>query len=380
LWRSGGRAAAHIETIVEAFKVLMSVGKVHQASSGEQYWENAVEELLRAALVVLSNAGEAVSILSLHKLISSLPQGEGIADTEEWQKSSECARILEQLKKRYDTLPTANKDDLDVAVVHLLSKWASLDYRTRSNIESTWSGMASRFVYDPFRSLFCSGRFDFTPEQITHEGKILIVDMPALEYGRHTSRVCQVLIKLIFQRAWLRHPYVPGCCNGAILFQDEFPFLMHRDESHFHTVCRGSAIAPICACQNILTLASEEFGESTPGAKTLGFLGLFGVKVFMANNEMQTNEFASRQIGSEYRFIEGWNAGEGQHSSSHMGVSGSKQRAYLVEPIEFTRLMKPDGDNPIAEGILHMSGRSFNATKTAARPQGLPYLRVHFSR
>jgi type IV secretory pathway TraG/TraD family ATPase VirD4 len=380
LWRSGGRAAAHIETIVEAFTILMGVGKNHEHSSEAQYFERAVEELLRAALVVLSNAGELISIISLHKLIASLPQGEGIVDTEEWQKSSECSRILEQVKTRYGSLSESSKSDLDVAIVHLLSKWASLDYRTRSNIESTWSGMASRFVYDPFRSLFCSGRFDFTPEQITHEGKILIVDMPALEYGRHTSRVCQVLIKLIFQRAWTRHQYKPGCCNGAILFQDEFPFLMHRDEQHFHTVCRSSAVAPICACQNILTMAAEEFGENTPGSRTLGFLGLFGTKVFMANNEMQTNEFASNQIGREWQFVEGWSAGEGQQSNSHLGVSGSKQLVHLIEPIEFTRLTKPDGDNPLAEGILHMNGRSLNATKTQSRPQGLPYLRVHFSR
>jgi type IV secretory pathway TraG/TraD family ATPase VirD4 len=379
LWQSGGRAAAHIETIVEAFTILMGVGKNNQNSSEAQYFERAVEELLRAALVVLSNAGEPISILSLHKLIASLPHEEGAADTPEWQKSSEFARILDELKPRFETLPDSNKDDLDVAIIHLLSKWSSLDYRTRSNIESTWSGMASRFVYDPFRSLFCSGRFDFTPEQITHERKILIVDMPALEYGRHTSRICQVLIKLIFQRAWLRHQYKPGCCNGAVLFQDEFAFLMHRDEQHFHTVCRGSAIAPICACQNILTMAAEEFGENTPGSRTLGFLGLFGVKVFMANNEMTTNEYSANQIGREWRYIEGWNAGENQHNA-HMGVSGSKQLVNLVDPISFTNLMKPDGQNPLAEGIVYVSGRNFNATKTAARPQGLPYIRVHFSR
>jgi len=154
---------------------------------------------------------------------------------------------------------------------------------------------------------------------------------------------------------------------------------MHRDEQHFHTVCRGSAIAPICACQNILTMAAEEFGENTPGSRTLGFLGLFGVKVFMANNEMTTNEYSANQIGREWRYIEGWNAGENQHNA-HMGVSGSKQLVNLVDPISFTNLMKPDGQNPLAEGIVYVSGRNFNATKTAARPQGLPYIRVHFSR
>jgi hypothetical protein len=52
----------------------------------------------------------------------------------------------------------------------------------------------------------------------------------------------------------------------------------------------------------------------------------------------------------------------------------------LVTPIEFTRLMKPDGENPFADGIVYLSGRIFNATKTESNPEGLPYLRVRFSR
>jgi hypothetical protein len=154
---------------------------------------------------------------------------------------------------------------------------------------------------------------------------------------------------------------------------------MHRDEQHFHTVCRGSAVAPICACQNILTLAAEEFGEQMPGSRTFGFLGLFGVKFFLANNEVQTNQYAADQIGKVYQYIEGWNAGEnGAHS--HLGLSAHKQLTHLIDPIEFTRLARPDGENPLAEAICYINGRSFNATKTANRPQGLPYLRVHFSR
>jgi hypothetical protein len=145
--------------------------------------------------------------------------------------------------------------------------------------------------------------------------------------------------------------------------------------------CRESAVTPICACQNILSLAAEEFGEQTPGSKTLGFLGLFGVKFFMANNEMTiTNQYAADQIGKEYQDVPGWNVGQGQQQHSHFGVSGNQQLRHLLEPIEFTRLLKPDGENPLAEAVCYISGRSFNAAKTAARPQGLPYLRVHFSR
>src|SRR5690349_15525863 len=40
-----------IETIVELFTTLMSVGKVYTASSQERYFEFAVQELIRGALV-----------------------------------------------------------------------------------------------------------------------------------------------------------------------------------------------------------------------------------------------------------------------------------------------------------------------------------------
>lgn len=239
--------------------------------------------------------------------------------------------------------------------------------------------MASKFTYSPFREMFCSGRFDFVPEQCSHERKIYLIDMPVLEYSRETSRVCQVLIKLVFQRAWLRHQYKPGCCNGTFLFQDEFSFLMHRLDPHFHAVCRGSAVMPVCITQNILSIAAEEFGEQQPGSKTLGFLGLIANKIFLANNETLTNQYASDQIGKIYAYIEGWNAGQSEHNH-HSGVSANKQLVHIIEPIEFTRLLKPDGENPLSEGIVYLSGRTFNATQTQSNPRGLPYLRVHFSR
>lgn len=228
----------------------MSVGKVYQPSSGERYFKQTVEELLRAVLVVLSNANEPVSITSIHKVIASLPTEKNEIDDPIWQSGSECSRVIALLKLRRDSFSVVQRNDLDIAVVYLLEKWPGLDERTRSNVESTWSGMASKFTYSPFREMFCSGKVDFTPEQTTHERKIFIVDMPLLEYGRDTARVCQILVKLIFQRAWLRHQYAPGCCNGCSLFQDEFSLLMHRHKAHFHMVCRGSGIARLHYAQH----------------------------------------------------------------------------------------------------------------------------------
>jgi len=374
-----GNAAGLTESIAEFLNYLLAVGKVYQPSSGERYFEDAVSELVRAAVVLLTNAEEPISIASLFELLSSVPDEPAQIDSEEWQNTSECARIIAKLRERKERFTPVQWSDLNVATRHLLQRFPNLDPRTRSNVESTLSGLCSKFLYEPFRSLFSSGRFDFTPEQTTHEHKLVLVSMPVLEFGRETARLCQVLMKIAFARGWLRHQYQQGCCHGAFLYIDEAAFLMSRMDSDLHKVCRSSAIVPFLLMQNILSIAADEFGELTPGSKTLGFLGLVSTKIFLANNETQTNQYAADQIGKEYRFLEGWNAGQGEHHH-HQGVSANKQLVHIIEPIEFTRLLQPDGENPISEGIVYLSGRTFNATKTQSNPRGLPYLRVHFSR
>lgn len=373
-----GRAGGHLETIIELFSTLLAVGKQYKGSSGERYFEQATEEMMRASLVMLSLANEPISILSIHKIIASLPTEIQEIETVDWQQS-DCGRLIRKLHARKDTFSQSQWDDLDNAMLFAMKKWPGLDPRTRGNIESTWSGMASKFLYDPFRRMFCSGTYSFTPEQTTHEHKIVILDIPVLEVGRDVSRLCQILIKIIFQRAWLRHIYKPGRCNGAFLFQDEFSLLMHRHENHFHQVCRESAIAAVCLTTNILNVASEEFGEETPGSKTLGFLGNLSVKIFHNQTDFQTCTYAADQIGKEYKYLDGYTGSENE-GHDHTGVSGSRRLAHIIEPVEFTRLVKPDSSNPCAEAIVYQSGKAFNATKTRNCPQGQNYMRVLFSR
>ncbi len=101
--------------------------------------------------------------------------------------------------------------------------------------------------------------------------------------------------------------------------------------------------------------------------------------MFLANSESFSNQYAADLLGKEYHYMEGYSASQSEHQH-HTGVSGSKQLVHIVEPIEFTRLMKPDGENPLAEAIVHTTGDSFNATKTADNPRGYSFLGVHFPR
>jgi type IV secretory pathway TraG/TraD family ATPase VirD4 len=233
--------------------------------------------------------------------------------------------------------------------------------------------MADKFLFHPLKGLFASGAFDWTPEQITHERKLVIVDYPLLEYGRETSQLIHVMIQLTCQRAWLRHQYKPGCCNGAALMMDEFQTLMHRFQNQFVQVSRSSGICVIAMTQTILNLA-EELGESQPGAKTKAFLANLGVKIALRTTCPDSAAYFSDVLGKTYQYLDNFSAGgNGESGHSHASFGGSRQLVAQVEPTVLSSLARPDGQSPFAEAIVFRGGDIFNASKRN-------YLRVTFSR
>ncbi len=156
-------------------------------------------------------------------------------------------------------------------------------------------------------------------------------------------------------------------------------YFVTRRDNFFQQTCRGSRVAVVCLTQNILNL-SEELGEDQPGSKTKSFLGnLSGLKIFHQQNEIETCNYAADQLGKQYRYLDGYNAGGNAHDM-HSGVSGHKHLAHILEPVEFTRLAKPSSSSPYAEAIVYQSGKIFNASKTPKNPHGSNYLRVLFTR
>ena len=372
-----GRGAGDIESIIDLFSTLISIGKKESGQAHDPFWERGNEQLMRNVIKLLDLAGERVSIASIDRVIKSLPTRPGEFEEETWQRQSYCAQVIASIRARKNTLTEEEWSDLDFATQYIFNKWPAFDERPRSSLEMTWSGMADKFLFNPFNRLFCSGKCTFTPEMATHEGKIIICDFPLLEYGHETGRLINVMIKLIFQRAWLRRNLAESP-NPVFLWQDEFQYFVTRRDNFFQQTCRGSRVSVICLTQNILNLA-EELGEQQPGSRTKSFLGNFGTKIFLQQNDIDTCIYAADQIGKEYRYLDSWNAGSGGNQT-HAGVSGSKQLVHIIEPTEFTRLMKPDASNPYAQGIVYMSGRAFNATKTEQNPKGRNYLSVLFSR
>jgi TraM recognition site of TraD and TraG len=377
-WTRPGRGAGDLESVIDFFSTLVAIGQKETGHGHDPFWERGNEQLMRNCIKLLDLAGERISIASIDRVIKSLPTHPDEYEEEAWQKRSYCAQLIAAIKARKDTLSEDQWSDLDFATQYIFNKWPAFDERPRSSLEMTWSGMADKFLFNPLNRLFCSGRCTFSPEDTTHRGRIVICDFPLLEYGHETGRTINVILKLIFQRAWLRRK-ISESPHPVFLWQDEMQYFVTRRDNFFQQTCRGSRVAVVCLTQNILNLA-EELGEAQPGSKTKSFLGNLGVKIFHQQNDTETCTYASEQIGKEYRYLDSFNAGSSDNSHSHSSVGASRQLAYIVEPVEFTRLTKPDGNNPQAQAIVYQSGKPFNATKTPQNPRGRNYLRVLFTR
>ena len=372
-----GRGAGDMESIIDLFSTLVSIGKKESGHGHDPFWERGNEKLIRNNIKLLELAGEPISIANIDRAIKSLPTQPGQYEEEGWQKESYCARLIASIKARSDSLTPDQWSDLDFATQYVFRQWPAFDERPRSSLEMTWSGMADKFLFNPFYRIFCGGKCSFTPHMTTHDGKVVICDFPLLEYGHETGRLINIILKLIFQRAWLRRK-LSESPNPLFLWQDEFQYFVTRRDNFFQQTCRGSRVAVVCLTQNILNL-SEELGEDQPGSKTKSFCGNLAIKIAHQQNEPDTATFMADQIGKEYRYLTGYNAG-GNQQNAHAGVSGSAHLTHIIEPVEFTRLLKPDSSNPYAEAIVYQSGKTFNASRNEREPNGRNYLRVLFSR
>jgi len=377
-WTRPGRGAGDLESIIDFFSTLVSIGKKEAGHGHDPFWERGNEQLMRNNIKILDLAGERISIANIDRVIKSLPTRPDEHEEATWQEQSYCAQLIKAIKARKDTLTADQWSDLDFASQYIFRKWPGFDERPRSSLEMTWSGMADKFLFNPFNRLFCGGKCTFTPEMTTHEGKIIVCDFPLLEYGHETGRSINTILKLIFQRAWLRRNLADSP-NPVFLWQDEFQYFVTRRDNFFQQTCRGSRVAVVCLTQNILNL-SEELGEPQPGSKTKSFCGNLAIKIAHQQNEPDTATFMADIIGKEYRYLDSFHAGGANIGPAHASVGGSQQLVHIIEPIEFSRLAKPDSESPYAEAVVYLSGKPFNATKTERHPKGRNYLRVLFSR
>ncbi|HVT90656.1 MAG TPA: hypothetical protein VHD56_17505 [Tepidisphaeraceae bacterium] len=319
--------------------------------SSDPYWSRALNQLLTNCIDMARLATGRVSLRVLSTIIHEAPLSIEETKGEDWQALVRAAQTNAKTE--------VQKRDLVITLDYFNREFPRLNERTRSSIVSIFTSMADVLLRGTIGGLFASGKFTLAPE-LTHEGAIILLDLPVKEYGE-TGRFAQMVFKYVWQKAAERrdksHPMRP-----VFLWCDESQELITGHDAAFQATARSSAVATVYLTQNLRNYHARMGGGAKAEADTDSLLGNLGTKIFHANSDPTTNQYAERIFGygSVQRHsgsISGQNTSIGWSDATEPTVPakrftmlrrGSKANHYQVEAIiSQTRKWKTTNDNHI---------------------------------
>lgn len=353
--RRRSRGAGSVQNVVQMISTITDiVENKTQESIGEDFWDRAALQLVMLAVVVLSLCNEPLTLKNIQRFITSAPYGtETLSPV--WQATSYCARRMEEA---YQALKTPQEQrDLETALSYFLVELPRLGDRTRSSIEMTFSSVASKFLTGHISSILCTTT-TIVPEVMWQAGKIVVLDLPVSEYGVEAI-ITQGVIKYTWQRAMLRrqrseHP------RPVFLAMDEYQNFMSSYDYRFISEARSAGVSVLMATQSISNLYSVLGSGARDQANSL--LGNASTKIFHANTDVPTNEYASNVVGQEWQARQSRNI---QQGLGQTGMNVSQQVTNRVLPSDFMALKTGGAANDYeVEGIIVQTGRGlWSSTK-----------------
>lgn len=340
-----GAGAGQTENLVNLFCSVIEASerKSGHSGGGDSYWQRTLKQLLRNAIDLAVIAIDDVDLPTLYRIITSAPiSREEIADTE-WQKDSACFALIEVAAGKAGAKEV--EEEFKLTKNYWLREFPGLANETRSAIVSIFTSMADCFMRGVLRKLFCTDG-NFTPED-AFDGKIIILDLPVKEFNE-LGQFAQVLFKFIFQRAVERR--IPAQIDRTtaehtirpiFIWADESQFFVNSYDALFQSTARSSRACTVYLTQNLPSYFSA-FSGANAKAEAEAFLGNLQTKIFHANGDPTTNNWAAESIGRTRQMNFYGGMSEAQAKSGPGGINqnvGSSQvLEYLVQPQEFTML------------------------------------------
>lgn len=371
--KRSGPGGGLTENLVNLFVTVLDSGERSSGGGGgsqDPYWERALRQLLRNAIDLLRLAGVGITLPDLAAVIASAPQHPDDVRDSSWQQRSRCFLCLQSAQQR--PLTPRDRGDLAVTMEYWLGEFPAMAERTRSNIVSTFTTLADGFLRGHLRELFC-GDTNVVPE-VTHHGAIILIDLPLKEF-HDLGKYAQVLWKYLWQRATesrdtSRNP------RPVFLWADEAQNFVTSRDKDFQATARSQRAATVYLTQNISGYFAAIGGKDARSA-TDALLGNLQTKIFHANGDPETNEYAERVIGKSWRWKHSTSSTnkpdekQGQPSSSTTASANQSLDAEVLASA-FTTLRKGGPASSYhVEGIVFQGGRVWNGT-------GKTHIRVFF--
>ena len=379
-----GTGAGHTENLVNLFCSVLEAAERKQGQGGDSdaYWQRTLKQLLRNATDLAVLALDDVELPSLYRIITSAPRSAEEAENPGWRKESACFALLEVAAGKVTDKGRAS--DLELTRDFWLKEFPSLAPETRSVIVSTFTSMADCFLRGLLRDLFCSD-VTFTPED-SFKGRVIVLNLPVKEFNE-LGQFAQVLFKFIWQRAVERRisagtsrEAAQAAARPVFLWADEFQFFVNSYDALFQSTARSSRACTVYLTQNLPSYFSA-FGGSNARSDAESFLGNLQTKIFHANGDPSTNNWAADSIGKtrQATFYGGLNEAMAKGGAMSQNAGGSMVVEYVIQPQEFTMLRTggPESDFQV-DAVIFQGGRRWLGMKKG-EPTAMNYIRHTFA-
>ena len=299
--RRKGVGAGLTENIVNLFSTVLEIAERGSGRGGgredEGYWRRANRQLCRNAVDLLILAKGRISVPDLYKLIISAPTSPAQKESLKWKEESFCFHCLGEADKQQKT--QRQQSDFEIVADYFMLEFPALSEKTRSVVVSTFTSMVDILNRGILRELFCTDT-NVTPE-VCANGEILLIDLPVKEYG-DVGQFAQVLWKHAFQTSMERRD-ISANPRPVFLWIDEAHHFCTSYDMMFQTTCRSARVATVLLSQNISNfIAALGAGEKGKAEADSLFANL-NTKIFHANSDPVTNEWAATTIGKSRQFF-----------------------------------------------------------------------------
>ncbi|MGL5095333.1 MAG: type IV secretory system conjugative DNA transfer family protein [Planctomycetia bacterium] len=360
--RRPGAGAGLTDNLVNLFCTVLEAAERKGGGGGqnESFWERTLRQLLRNAVDLLAAAQPALSLQDVARLVAEAPASHEQARDPQWLDKSFCFQSILAGERRRAELSEDRRCDFETAARYWMAEFPGITEKTRSVIVTSFTSMADTFLRGILRPLFTTDT-TILPEA-THEGAVLIVDLPVKEYG-DVGQFAQVLWKHLWQRAAERRPTADA--RPIFLWADESQNFVTSHDMQFQTTARSSRVCTVYLTQNL-----PNYYAVLPGEKgkheTDSLLGNLQTKIFHANGDSVTNAWASELLGKSFqtRVTTGLSKTADAEDKRTSGTSTSIAEIleYDVLPKRFHSLRKGGPQSGfVVEGVVFQPGRRWAA-------------------
>ena len=358
LKRSGAGAGLTENLVMLFYSVLELVERKSGGGNNENFWERTLKQLLRNTIDLLSISKGSVSLKDMYDVIVSAPDSLEDLQNKEWCDSSFCFQSIYEGEQKAKSSMESN--DFELTAKYWLNEFPKLSDRTRSIIVSSFTSMADCFLRGVLRELFCTETNIF-PE-LTHEGAIILFDLPVKEYS-DLGLMAQAIFKYIWQKSTERRAIAENS-RPVFLWVDESQNFVSSYDFQFQSTARSSRACTVYLTQNLPNYYAVLSGQK--GKEEINsLLGNLRTKIFHANDDTTTNNWAVELIGKQWQMKTSINTGSSsneQGNSKQQGVGRTESLDYEILPREFTTFRKGGFENDfLVDSLLFQGGRFWNA-------------------